>query len=186
MTTYIAILRGINVGGNRKILMADLKKLLSQAGFENITTYIQSGNILFESDANATEIAGTVKQLIFDTYGFDVPVILRTAHEFQELFMNNPFLETAEISQLHVTFLDEIPRNELINGLSNKSFEPDEVTLIGKNAFIKCKGLYHESKFSNAFFEKNLNATATTRNWKTVAKLAELCNGRELDFSGKP
>jgi len=175
MNRKIGILRGINVGGKRKILMADLKSICEKLGLKNVTTYIQSGNLIFNSDKTNSELENDLERAITDKYGFDVPVIVRAEIELKNSISNNPFFEKgADIKQLHLTFLKEKPNKENIEKILTFNYEPDKFKIDDKDAFIFCAGKYHESKLTNNFFEKQLKVGATTRNWKTVMKLSEL------------
>ena len=104
MNKHIAILRGINVGGRRKIKMADLKALLAKLNFENVITYIQSGNIVFESSlTDRTQLETSIAQSIHDNYGFDVPVIVRTVAEIQQIYSSHPFQAAdTPLSLIHI------------------------------------------------------------------------------------
>lgn len=171
----IAILRGINVGGKRKILMKDLKKLCEKLDWKKISTYIQSGNIIFHSSENNTTLENKLEKAINDEFGFEVPVIIRTAEELQAILANNPFLEPeTEKSKLHVTFLKHIPTTENQQKAETVQAGADQFSIKNNTIFLYCEGKYHQSKLSNTFFEKKLKVQATTRNWKTVEKLAEL------------
>ncbi|WP_424493293.1 DUF1697 domain-containing protein [Salinimicrobium sp. GXAS 041] len=176
MTKYVAILRGINVGGKRKILMKDLKLLFEKLGFNEVQTYIQSGNVIFCGNEIISEvtISEEIEQAILEKFGFEVPVIIRTSDEFEKIYSENPFLPETDISRLHVTFLGDVPEDENEEKLKNLDFSPDSFRLIGKNIFIDCAGKYHKTKLSNQFFESKLKVKATTRNWKTVLKLLEM------------
>ena len=177
MEKKIAILRGINVGGKRKILMKDLKALCEKQGFENSQTYIQSGNVIFEDGKGQSnlELGEKLEVGIRESFGFEVPVIVRTASELLSSVKQNAFYqEGRDISQLHLTFLKEEPSAENREVLLTYNYQPDEYLLDGKDVFIYCEGKYHKSKLSNTFFEKKLKVGATTRNWKTVLKLLEL------------
>lgn len=172
---YISILRGINVGGKRKILMTDLKDLYSDLGFINCITYIQSGNVVFHyKDVPNTEIEQKIEKAISSKYGFDVPVIVRTKEEFHDAVHSNPYLEDKEIDSLCLTFLNQTPQVEKVEIIEKLSFTPDEFQTIGSNVYIFCPGPYHKTKLSNQFFESKLKVKATTRNWKTVMKLLEI------------
>jgi len=175
---YISILRGINVGGNRKILMKDLKVLFEKLGFANVETYIQSGNVIFESDLklSTADLEQNIQQAITETFGFDVPVIVRTADEWDKSIVNNPFWKEkdADIDRLHLTCLKEIPSPELLEKIKLSQFLPDRYEIIGKDVFIFCAAGYGTSKLVNPFFESKLKVPATTRNWKTVMKLHEM------------
>jgi len=178
MNKYISILRGINVGGSKKILMADLKSLFEKLEFLNIQTYIQSGNVIFDSAQKRTNaiLEQKIQKAISETFGFDVPVIIRTVEELTESIANNPFWKEkdADIDRLHLTFLKELPSKEKLDKLKTLTFGPDRFEIIGKNAFIFCSAGYSDSKLTNQFFENKLGTSATTRNWKTVIKLHEL------------
>ncbi len=174
MNKKIAILRGINVGGKRKILMADLKSLCEKLQWDNVKTYIQSGNVIFNSDKFNVALEDELENSIAEKFGFDVPVIVRNAKEFQDLIEKNPFIKDSDITQLHVTFLKEKPTEENINNTKTYNYEPDKFQINEKEVFVYCMGKYHQSKLTNNFFEKKLKIGATTRNWKTVLKLQEL------------
>lgn len=174
---YIAILRGINVGGKRKILMGNLKELYERAGFRNVITYIQSGNVIFDDDSNKSELelAEETEQMILEQYGFEVPVIVRSAGDIEKAVNGNPFFKPdIAIERLHLTFLKTLPGSELVSAIQKTDYHPDLFEITGKEVFICCSGRYSDTKLSNTFFEKKLNVTATTRNWKTVVKLVEL------------
>lgn len=178
MSKKIAILRGINVGGRRKILMADLRLLFEKLGYSEVATYIQSGNVFFKSDKKSTDIemATEIEQAISDKYDFEVPVIVKTAEEIAQAVKENPFYqgEEANIKPLHLTFLKESPSAENLAKTKTYDYPPDKFVIKDKSVFIFCEGKYHQSKLTNNFFEKKLKVAATTRNWKTVLKLLEL------------
>lgn len=177
MSKKIAILRGINVGGKRKILMADLKRLFEDLGFTDIETYIQSGNVIFktEKESSTIEIANTIEKDISDKYGFSVPVIVRTYKELEESVQKNPFYKNdIDINHLHLTFLSEEPTKVNREQAEKYNYEPDKFEIKDKDVFVYCEGKYHQSKLTNNFFESKLKGSATTRNWKTVLKLNEL------------
>jgi len=177
---YIAILRGINVGGTRKILMKDLKSLFEKLDFSKVETYIQSGNVIFDYKemVSGVELEQLIQQAIAKTFGFDVPVIVRTAGEWAKSIVNNPFLKgkDADIDRLHLTCLKEIPSPDYLEKIKLIQFLPDRYEIIGKDVFIFCAAGYGTSKLTNPFFESKLKVPATTRNWKTVLKLHEMIN----------
>lgn len=175
MNTKIAFLRGINVGGKRKILMADLKLMCEKLGLESVKTYIQSGNIIFKSEKNNCDLENEIEKNIFDNFGFEVPVIVRTKKEIENSINKNPFFDKeADTKQLFLTFLKEKPNKEFVEKILTYSPVPDKFKIENNNVFLFCEGKYHDSKLTNNFFEKQLNVSATTRNWKTVLKLSEL------------
>lgn len=174
MEKKIAILRGINVGGKRKILMSDLRLTCEQLGLDHVETYIQSGNVLFHSKEENPVLESRLEKAIGERFGFEVPVIIRNANALEKTIKNNPYFNSDhDINSLHLTFLKNKPL-EIIETDSGK----DEFEIHGKEIFILCLDKYHKSKLSNTFFEKQLKVGATTRNWKTVLKLIELSKSK--------
>lgn len=171
MRRLVCILRGINVGGKRKILMKDLRALLEKEGFINIKTYIQSGNIGFDSSEEITQLQDKIENLIKIEFGFDVPVIVLDQNNIQKIIKGMPYDESENI---HITFLKDTPKVDDIKSIEEIDFLPEEFKIKVRAVYLKCVEKYHKSKLSNNFFEKKLKVTATTRNWKTVNKLAEL------------
>ena len=177
MQNFISILRGINVGGQKKILMSDLKVLYQSLQFKDVETYIQSGNVVFKSDTkfSDTEMAKEIEKAIEKKYGFQVPVIIRRKKELQNIISDNPFLKDKNIDtkKLHVTFLSNLPDKTNIESIGNIDFLPDQFIIKGKEIYLHIPESYGETKLSNNFFEKKLKVSATTRNWNTVNKLFE-------------
>lgn len=175
MQTIISILRGINLGSHNKIPMPELKALYEKAGFKNVITYIQSGNVVFSADKEKIEeIPGKIQEFIFKKYKFQVPVIVRTVDEMQELIKANPMVKGKDIEKLHVTFLSDHPQKEHLEKIKTYSYPPDEYTIIGKEIYVFCPNGYGNTKLSNNFFESKLKVTATTRNWRTVNELLRM------------
>ena len=178
MAKYISILRGINVGTGRKVLMADLKKLCEKMGLQNVETYIQSGNVVFElpQTESISEMETRLQQAFAEAFGFDIPVIIRTDEEWAESIANNPFWKEKDVNidRLHLTCLKKVPSTELLEKIKLFQFLPDRYEIIGKDVFIFCAAGYGTSKLVNSFFESKLKTPATTRNWKTVMKLHEM------------
>ena len=174
MRKYISMLRGINVSGQNKIKMEELKVLYESLGLKSVKTYIQSGNVIFESpESDVSELVNKIETAIKQAFGFSVIVTIRTMNEFQHVVKNNPFYEKVkeDVKKLHVTFLSDTPSKsslDLINKLEN---EPDEWFIAGKEIYLYCPNGYGRTKLTNNYFEKKLNVSATTRNWKTVNKL---------------
>jgi uncharacterized protein (DUF1697 family) len=178
MARYISILRGINVGANRKVPMADLKVVCSKLGLLNLQTYIQSGNVVFElaQSESVSELENRLQKAFTEAFGFDIPVIVRTLQEMEESMANNTFLKEkdADIDRLHLTFLKEEPSPELLEKIKALQFLPDRFEIIERDVFVYCDNGYGRTKITNDFFEKKLKVQATTRNWKTVMKLHEM------------
>jgi uncharacterized protein (DUF1697 family) len=179
MQTYIAILRGINVSGQKRMLMADLKALFEALKFTGVQTYIQSGNVIFKTkEEDDTLLAAKIEKAIAKKYGFEVPVIIRTTAELASVISRNPLLKNKKVNmeRVYVTFLAGVPEKAKAAEIEKLSFAPDEFIIDGKEVFLHIPVAYGETKLSNNFFEKKLKVTATTRNWATVNKLYELAS----------
>jgi len=177
MTTYIALLRGINVSGQNKIRTEVLRHLVEELGLQKVQTYVQSGNVLFESDESDTSnLAGQIEMQITKTLGMMVPVLVRSAADFGCILKTNPFVSgrQEDPGQLYVTFLHQLPDLALAAMLQPPAGEMDEFAIIGQEVFLFCPNGYGRTKLSNNWFERKLNQVATTRNWKTVNTLYQM------------
>ncbi len=171
MKTYIALLRGINVGGHRKILMKDLKDVLHSIGLENCITYIQSGNIVFNSiESNTDLIASKISTEIKKNFNFDVPTIVVTSQELKTIIQENIYADQ-ELNRLYYTFLSSVPNKELAFDFSKLKFDNTQFSLKNMGIYIFFDTKSSQSKLSNNRIEKKLKVNATTRNWKTMQKL---------------
>jgi len=177
METFISILRGINVSGQKKIIMLDLKALYEDLGFHNVKTYIQSGNVVFKS-VNEKNLNKKIETKIFEKYNFFVPVIIRNLEEIKNALLNNPLLkeDDIDVSKLHITFLEEGPLPENIEKLKEIDQKPDLFKINKKDIYLYTPNGYGNTKLNNNFFEKKLKTNATTRNWKTVNELLKIAN----------
>ena len=176
MNTYILLLRGINVGGHKKIKMADFKTKLEKLKFKEVQTYIQSGNIVFKhTNNNQKALAKLIEAMIVKEYGFEAKAIVILAEDFRNIFKENPYLpnKESEIEKLYCTFLFEIPEESKIELLKEVN-SPHEEFIFGEACmyFLYNNG-YGKAKISNPFIENKLKVAATTRNWKTMTKLIE-------------
>lgn len=171
MTTYLALLRGINVGGKNIIKMKDLKRLFEDLGFEKVTTYIQSGNCVFQSAEDADVVQARIEEGIEKTYGFSVPVVVRSDKEFLDIIKNCPYPADSlpEGESVHLTLLEREP-----SILRLPKFEDEECHVQGKEIYLYLKKSFKDSKL--AVHLHKLGVPATTRNWKTVRKLESLLN----------
>jgi uncharacterized protein (DUF1697 family) len=178
MQKYISILRGINVGGTKKIQMAELKVLYEELDFKDVITYIQSGNVIFES-GDAINLSTRIEEKILAKYNFTVPVIIRSVVEMRAIVNTNPFLGEDGIhrDKLHLTFLKELPGSEVSEKIRAGNNRSDRFVINSKEIYLYCPGGYGTTKLNNNFFEQSLKTVATTRNWKTVIKLLELAEG---------
>lgn len=172
---YIALLRGINVGGNRKILMVNLKNMFESLHFKNIITYIQSGNVIFESNQpeNQIDLQNRLEESIKNEFSFDVPVIIRSVEEWNSIILNTPF-QLSDTDRLHITFLENSPSPTDVKELQAFTHPTDQWVIKENNAYVFCAKKYSDTKFTNEFFSKKLKTRTTTRNWKTILKLQEL------------
>ncbi|HLK27840.1 MAG TPA: DUF1697 domain-containing protein [Puia sp.] len=176
MSIYISILRGINVSGSKMIKMDTLKKIYEDAGFKNAQTYIQSGNVVFQSKKSShAALEEKIAEAILKSTKFEVPVLVKDPDELKEVFNKNPFLlkRKEDINFLHVTFLSDIPTKENIERIKGE-YAPDEFVISGKNIYLFCPNGYGKTKLHNNFFESKLKLSATTRNWKTIAELINI------------
>lgn len=177
MPKYLALLRGINVSGQKLIKMQDLNQLFSDNGFKNCETYIQSGNVIFDSKLTDKEkISEQIKKMIHKKYKFDVENRVLTQNDLKKVIRLNPYLKRKDFNEkaMYVSFLSATPDKENIKLLSavksaDDSFEGKENVL-----FLYCPGGYGKTKLSNNTVENKLKLTATTRNWNTVLKLEEM------------
>ena len=172
MTALVVLLRGVNVGGKNKLAMADLRGWLSDAGFAQVQTYIQSGNIVLSAGAAAATVAGAVHDLIVDKAGLDVPVVVRTGEQVAAVVAANPFLARGEeAGACHVAF-GTAPAVEP----DRKANLPDEAIAVGSDLFLFLPDGTARSKLAAAV-ARATDPAYTVRNWRTVTKLADLAAG---------
>ncbi|MGE7614470.1 DUF1697 domain-containing protein [Paenibacillus sp. NPDC101420] len=177
MTTYIALLRGINVGGNKIIKMLDLKAMFQTLGFENVRTYIQSGNVVFESDEGSESLlTGVIERKIHEVFGFEVSVIIRTLAEMENVIANDPFQlsEPEEFKRWYVTFLPVEPSAEALDKLRTYEDGPDKVRFVGREMYVLYEVSVSQSPLFKVPFDRILGMTLTARNWNTVNKLVTM------------
>ncbi|WP_299338866.1 DUF1697 domain-containing protein [uncultured Psychroserpens sp.] len=174
MNTYIVLLRGINVGGHKKVPMAELRELLTKTGFESVKTYIQSGNVIFQSsELNNATIEQKVKGAIASQFGFEVPVMARTRDELEVIFNACPFSEVKKENSYFI-ILSTIPEPELVDEVMQIEYDNEEFIIINDGLYLYASVGYGNSKFNMNMFEKKLNVKATSRNFKTMVKLLSL------------
>jgi uncharacterized protein (DUF1697 family) len=157
--------------------MEQLRELCNGLGCQNVETYLQSGNIVFQTTAeNPVAVSKSISGAILESFGFDVPVIVRTLKEIGSVIANNPFLKEKKIdsSKLHVTFLSETPQKSSLKKLETLATSPDRFYLASHEIYLYCPVGYGRTKLSNNAIEKALSVNATTRNWKTTNALFEM------------
>lgn len=178
MTKYIALLRGINVGGHNKVPMAQLRECLTKAGFSNVSTYIQSGNIFLQADENSPSIIATqIQTLVEQEFGVTVPVIVKQRRELQQILDNCPW-DTEKKEQAYFVILNTIPNKNVVAIAQEKVYENDEYLIIKDCIYLYPKKGYGRSKFKMNYFEKILETHATARNYKTMLKLLSLSSDK--------
>jgi uncharacterized protein (DUF1697 family) len=179
MPVFIAMLRGINVSGHNTIKMENLRAALAALGFGEVKTYIQSGNIVFQTaNASPAVLAEKIAKKIQADFGLSVPVIVRSSEELGEVLKHNPLLRRTGVDEtkMHVTFLSGLaPKNaeEILKSLAGES---EQFAVCGREIYLHCPDGYGETKLSSSAIEKKLSVQATTRNWKTVNVLHALAD----------
>jgi uncharacterized protein (DUF1697 family) len=171
----VAMLRGINLGANRRIPMADLRRLLTDAGFENVKTYVQSGNIALSAPAKPAQLEGELAALIEERFGFAVPVVVRSRRQLQAVINHDPIPGAADEPKLYqVTFLTAKPPAAAVARLRGQARESERLEVAGREIYTFHPDGVAGSKLSVAIVGKDLGAGATSRNWTTVNRLLEM------------
>ncbi|WP_342599765.1 DUF1697 domain-containing protein [Psychrobacillus sp. FSL H8-0483] len=163
--SFVALLRGINLGAKNKVDMKSLKALFKDMGYENVRTYIQTGNVIFDDETYDVQ---QMENSLRDTYGFDIPVVVRSNEELEEIQQHPIFLK----DQVYVMFLAQEITDEQ-QDLLDSLVDDDFVVLNKRNLIISLSKNYHQTKFTNTFFEKKLGMVSTARNQNTVNKIIE-------------
>ncbi|MDO6760945.1 DUF1697 domain-containing protein [Tamlana sp. 2_MG-2023] len=175
MNTYIAFLRGINVSGKNKIPMATLREVLASTGLEQVQTYIQSGNVIFQSSEDNIEgLENKIHQAIKNHFTFEIPVLVKTPKLLQELFDACPFSQDKKENSYFILLFD-VPTSENIAEVSEISYPNETFFITDYCVYFHSAVGYGRAKCNNNFFERKLKITATARNYKTMVKLLELC-----------
>ena len=180
LTTYLALLRGINLGPKNKIPMPDLAEIFSKAGCQDVRTYIQSGNVIFEAiPAVANQLPEVITKEIQKRFDHKVPVMLRTTREMREVVRENPFFkEGAAEDILHVMFLADQPEAGAAKSLDPDRSPPNRFMVRGKEIYLLFPEGFARTKFTSSYFDSKLGTIGTVRSWRTVTKLLELMEQR--------
>ncbi|KUJ68813.1 hypothetical protein ACZ90_15535 [Streptomyces albus subsp. albus] len=179
MTSQIALLRGINVGGHNRFSVAQQRELMGALGYQHVTVHLQSGNIVFADPGTAPEeTARRIEAAITAELGLTVPVMVRTRDELAATVGANPYPEAAtEPKTLHVVFLSEAPTEAApLAALDPARYAPDRFQLVGREIFLHCPDGIGRSKLAAKVTGIRLGVTATARNWNTVTKLLALAD----------
>lgn len=176
MASHVALLRGINVGGKNKLPMRDLTSIFTQAGCQNVQTYIQSGNVLFDApDRVVDSLAGVVAAGIERQFGYATPVVIRNAGQVAKVVADNPFLRSGiEDDTLHVIILADAPEQRLIERLDPERSPGDAFVVSGQEIYVHLPNGVARSKLTVTYFDAKLATIGTQRNWRTMTKLVEL------------
>jgi uncharacterized protein (DUF1697 family) len=174
--TYIAMLRGINVSGQKIIKMERLRAMFEDMGFGSVKTYVQSGNVVFETNEAAAGLPAKIQKRILKDFGFDVPVLTKSAKEMADIVKRNPFVKDKAIDQtkLHVTFLSDDPPKNALELIQPLAAGEEQIRIAGRAVYLYCPHSYGNTKLNNNAIEKKLSRGATTRNWNTTKTLLEM------------
>lgn len=177
VTRYVALLRGINVGGHRPVPMTDLRRVVEGIGHADVVTYIQSGNVVFSSaEGDARKVADELETALLDAFGFAVEVVVRSADEMADIVAANPFVaRRAHTKDLYVAFA-----RDPIRGAPDvdRTYEPDEFCVAPFVVYMHTPAGYGRTKLSATVLQRVAGSSVTARNWHTVTKLADLAAGR--------
>ena len=179
MNTFIALLRGINVSGKNKIKMTELKQLFLDIGFREITTYIQSGNVIFSSEEiDTSKIENKLVTEVKNIFGHSIKVLVLKKEELETAFKSNPFINGTDydFKKTCATFLNKTPSEEGIEKVRALAAKDELLIFKNKTVYIYCPDGFGRTKLSNSNIENKLKVSATSRNWNTVTKLVELSN----------
>ncbi len=176
LPTYIALLRGINMGGKNKLPMAALAALFADAGCTDVRTYIASGNVVFRATpSKAAKLAADIAARIEKSFGLKVPVVLRSAEELAAVVNGNPFLQAGlPDTNLHVMFLADTPGADKLALLDPNRSPGDRFEVRGREIFLHLPNGVADCKLANQWFDSRLKTVSTGRNWRTVLKLHEM------------
>ncbi len=176
---YIALLRGINVGGGNKLLKGELVEIFAEAGCQDVRTYIQSGNVVFRATESLVDgLSARITAAIASSHGYQIPVVIRAGADFARVVGGNPFLAGgADPARLHVGFLAETPDPARVATLDPDRSPPDAFEVRGNEVYLHFPAGVARSKLDNAYFDRTLNTVCTIRNWRTVCRLHEMASG---------
>jgi uncharacterized protein (DUF1697 family) len=173
---YVALLRGINVSGKNILPMKDLVEIFTDAGCQRVSTFIQSGNVLFTARPGAEgKLARELSRLIEARFGYRIPVILRTRAELQQAIANNPYAgEIPDEKSLYLYFLQDLPAREAVAALDPNRSPPDAFAVKGREVYLHLPNGMGRTRLTNAWLDSKLKTVSTARNWQTTRKLLEL------------
>lgn len=177
MTTYISLLRGINVSGQKIIKMDALKRMFEKLNFRNVSVYLQSGNVIFQHEGiQEDSLKQIISKQIQADFGFNIPVIVLTIEKLKQIIGSNPYCNDPEKDKsfFHVTFLNSLPGIYDFQAIAGKKDEKENIFIMDDAVYQYCPNGYGKTKLNNNFLEARLKAGATTRNWRTVNELLKI------------
>ena len=179
MARQIVLLRGINIGPNKRIPMPRLREVLAESGYEDVKTYVASGNIVLTSKAKPRKLEQDLAKLIEEEFGHDVPVVVRTRDELADVVERMPFGDVVEepLKRLQVSFLSGKPNAQTAKRITDACEEPELVAIDGREIYAWHPDGIGRSELANLIATKKLGVTVTARNWNTVLALLELADG---------
>jgi uncharacterized protein (DUF1697 family) len=171
---YVAFLRGINVGKNKRISMAELRDVVTSLGHTDVTTYLQSGNLVFSSSRRGNaRLAGEIERAVADQLGVPARVLVLSRHELAAVVRSNPIPEaTADPSRFHCVFLEKVADADRVSALEAEDFSPDEFVMGDGVMYVWYRGGVQDSKLSKVL-DRRLGVACTARNWNTVTRLVD-------------
>ncbi len=177
MAKHIVLLRGINIGSRNRIAMPELREALAEAGFDDVQTYVQSGNVVLSSGKSATEVARACKSEISKRFGLDVDVVVRSRAQVAKVVERNPLGKVVtNPKRYQVSFLSAKPSAAVMRKLEEAATEKERVVLVGKEIYAWHPEGVGRSRLWTLLAGRGLGVTATARNWTTVTKLLDLAS----------
>jgi uncharacterized protein (DUF1697 family) len=175
---YVALLRSVNVAGHGRIAMDELRASFDALGYSDVTTYIQTGNVLFSTGSRSeSALAAAIEQRLAEDFGDSPAVLLRSVADLRRVGASSPFAKKgADKARHHVTFLATVPSKAALAALRLPTSGRDELVVDGKEIYVHTPDGYANTKYTGTFLERRLGVVSTTRNWNTVSKLCELAD----------
>jgi uncharacterized protein (DUF1697 family) len=173
---YVALLRSVNVAGHGRVAMDELRASFDALGYTDVTTYIQTGNVLFSTGSKSEAgIADAIEQRLAEDFGDSPAVLIRSVAELRRIGASSPYAKAgADKARHHVTFLATVPSKAALDALQLPPSGHDELVVDGKEIYVHTPEGYAGTKYTGTFLERRLGVVSTTRNWNTVTKLCDL------------
>jgi uncharacterized protein (DUF1697 family) len=176
MPRYVALLRSVNVSGHGRLAMSELRASVESLGYQDVSTYIQTGNVLFSASARSDAVvAGAIEERLAEDLGDAPAVIVRTVSDLVRIGSSSPYAKTgADPARHHVTFLATAPTKKALTAFDLPPSGRDKLVVDGREIYVSTPDGYAGTKYTGTFLERRLGVVSTTRNWNTVTKLCEL------------